>query len=102
MFLFFDFFMTAPYRTPTSETIVGRRPSNNALKKYGLALDVPTKVEKTLDDSSGGIGRLRRSGSALGGSEHWAYLIVETQDMCLVESQDICLVETQDMCCVES
>ena len=35
------------------------------------------------------------------GSEHWAYLIVETQDMCL-ESQDICLVETQDMCCVES
>ena len=36
------------------------------------------------------------------GSEHWAYLIVETQDMCLVESQDICLVETQDMCCVES
>ncbi len=36
------------------------------------------------------------------GSERWAYLIVETQDMCLVESQDICLVETQDMCCVES
>ena len=36
------------------------------------------------------------------GSEHWAYLIVETQDMCLVESQDICLAETQDMCCVES
>ena len=32
----------------------------------------------------------------------WAYLSVETQDMCLVESQDICLVETQDMCCVES
>ena len=36
------------------------------------------------------------------GSEHWAYLTVETQDMCLVESQDICLVETQGMCCVES
>ena len=36
------------------------------------------------------------------GSEHWAYLIAETQDMCLVEIQDICLVETQDMCCVES
>ena len=36
------------------------------------------------------------------GCEHWAYLSVETQDMCLVESQDICLVETQDMCCVES
>ncbi len=36
------------------------------------------------------------------GSEHWAYLTVETQDMCLVESQDIRLVETQDMCCVES
>ena len=35
-------------------------------------------------------------------AEHWAYLTVETQDMCLVESQDICLVETQDMCCVES
>ena len=33
-------------------------------------------------------------------AEHWAYLIVETQDMRLVESQDICLVETQDMCCV--
>ena len=30
------------------------------------------------------------------GSEHWAYLTVETQDMCLVESQDICLVETQE------
>ncbi len=36
------------------------------------------------------------------GSEHWAYLIVETQDMCLVESQDVRLVETQDKCCVES
>ena len=36
------------------------------------------------------------------GSEHWAYLIVETQNICLVEIQDICLVETQDMCCVES
>ena len=36
------------------------------------------------------------------GCEHWAYLSVETQDMCLVESQDICLVETQDMCCVGS
>ena len=34
------------------------------------------------------------------GCEHWAYLNVEMQDMCLVESQDICLVETQDMCCV--
>ena len=36
------------------------------------------------------------------GCERWAYLTVETQDMCLVESQGICLVETQDMCCVES
>ena len=36
------------------------------------------------------------------GCEHWAYLSVEMQDMCLVESQDICLVETQDMYCVES
>ena len=34
------------------------------------------------------------------GCEHWAYLSVEMQDMCLVESQDICLVETQDECCV--
>ena len=34
------------------------------------------------------------------GCEHWAYLNVEMQDMCLVESQDICLVETQDMCLV--
>ena len=33
---------------------------------------------------------------------HWAYLSVETKDMCRVESQDICLVETQDMGCVES
>ena len=36
------------------------------------------------------------------GCEHWAYLSVEVQDMCLVESQDICLIETQDTCCVES
>ncbi len=36
------------------------------------------------------------------GSEHWAYLMLETQDLCLVESQDICSVVTQDMCCVES
>ena len=36
------------------------------------------------------------------GCEHWAYLSVEMQDMCLVESQDICFVETQDMCCVET
>ena len=36
------------------------------------------------------------------GCDNWAYLSVETQDMCLVESQDICLVETQDMCCVDS
>ena len=35
------------------------------------------------------------------GCEHWAYLSVETYDMCLVESQDICLLATQDMCCVE-
>ena len=35
------------------------------------------------------------------GSGHWAYLFVETQDMCIVESRDIRLVETQDMCCVE-
>ena len=34
--------------------------------------------------------------------QHWAYLSVEMQDMCLVESQDICFVETQDMCCVET
>ena len=30
------------------------------------------------------------------GCEHWAYLSVETEDLCLVESQDICLVETQE------
>ena len=36
------------------------------------------------------------------GSEHWTYLSVDTQDMCLAERQDVCLVETQDMCCVES
>ena len=35
------------------------------------------------------------------GCEHWAYLSVEMQDMCLVESQDICLVEMLDMCCVK-
>ena len=33
------------------------------------------------------------------GCEHWAYLSVEMQDMCLVESQDIRLAEMQDMCC---
>ncbi len=31
------------------------------------------------------------------GSEHWAYLIVETQDMRLVGRQDIRLVETQEL-----
>ncbi len=36
------------------------------------------------------------------GSEHWAHLIFETQDMCLVESQDIRLVESQDICLVAS
>ena len=36
------------------------------------------------------------------GHEHWAYLSVETQGMCLVESEDICHVEVQDMCCLES
>ena len=36
------------------------------------------------------------------GSEHWAYLTVETQDVSLVESQGICLVETQGVCCVEN
>ena len=41
-------------------------------------------------------------GFVCAGSEHWAYLVVETQDMLLVESPSICLVETQDMCCVDS
>ena len=36
------------------------------------------------------------------GCEQWAYLGVETSDMCLVERQEIWLFETQDMCCVES
>ena len=53
------------------------------------------------------FGRLHKGGRPLCGFlcvgyEHWAYLSVETQDMCLVESQDICLVEMQDMYCVES
>ena len=56
----------------------------------------------TLSLRDQGSGPARALTSLCVGSEHWAYLIAETQDMCLVESQDICLVETQDMCCVES
>ncbi len=46
--------------------------------------------------------RRPKAASLCAGSEHWAYLIVEMQDMCLVESQDIRLVQMQDVCCVES
>ena len=69
--------------------------------KYLLDNGLPTTLSK-------GMILLRRSLNkskklrAIALAEHWAYLMVETQNMCLVESQDICLVETQDMCCVES
>ena len=34
---FFDFFMTAPSRTPTFKTISEGSPSRNGLKRYGFA-----------------------------------------------------------------
>ena len=57
-------------------------------------MTAPSKFSKTSTvERISGLGGMRGSGS----SEHWAYLIVETQDKCLVESQDICLRETLDM-----
>ena len=44
--MFFDFFMTAPSKTPSFETISDRSPSRSRPKKYETAWDVPKKVEK--------------------------------------------------------
>ena len=65
---FFDFFRDVSCETIGFSTIFGQAPSRNGSKTYGLAWDVMKKVEKTSGDSSGGTGRLWRSGPALGGS----------------------------------
>ena len=62
--------------------------SRNALKSIGFSREGYEKVDE------------KRRGVAL--AEHWAYLAVETQDMCLAACQDIRLAATPDMCCVES
>ena len=65
---FFDFFRDVSCETIGFSTIFGQAPSRNGSKTYGLAWDVMKKVEKTSGDSSGGTGRLWRSGPGLGGS----------------------------------
>ena len=51
--MFFDFFMTAPSKTPTFESIFRQSTSKKALKTYDSAADVPEKVEKTSHDNLG-------------------------------------------------
>ena len=65
---FFDFFIPLPSKTPTFESISGKLLSRNALKSRCFRWEGYEKVKKTSSDSSGGTGRLWRSGSALGGS----------------------------------
>ena len=43
---FFDFFMTAPSKTHTFETLFGFVTSQNALRKYDSLADAPQKVKK--------------------------------------------------------
>ncbi len=66
--LFFDFFMDLSSKTPTFGSFFGASPARNALKSRCFGREVHGKVNKTSHDSSGGAGRLWRSGSALGGS----------------------------------
>ena len=53
---FFDFFMTAPSKTPSFEGGTPPGDSRNGSKTYGSAWDVIEKVEKTSGDSCGGTG----------------------------------------------
>ena len=66
--LFLVFFMDLSSKTPTFESFFGASPARNALKSRCFGREVHGKVDKTSHDSSGGAGRLWRSGSALGGS----------------------------------
>ena len=50
--MFFDFFMTAPSKTYTSETLSDRSPSRNRLKKYETAWDLPQKVKKRQNEQN--------------------------------------------------
>ena len=56
---FFDFFMTAPSRTPSFEGGTPPGDSRNGSKTYGSAWDVIEKVEKTSGDSCCGTGTLK-------------------------------------------
>ncbi len=65
---FFDFFIPLSSKTHTFESISGKLLSRNALKSRCFRWEGDEKVKKTSRHSSGGAGRLWRSGSALGGS----------------------------------
>ncbi len=66
--VFFYFVIPLSSKTPSFESFLGRCPARNALKSGCFSGEVPEKVKVTSHDSSGGTGRLWRSGSALGGS----------------------------------
>ncbi len=77
---FFDFFMDLSSKTPTFESFFGGLPARNALKSRCFSREVHEKVKKTSRDSSGGTGRLWRSGSALGGSGGAHVILANTQE----------------------
>ena len=66
--VFVDFSIPLSCKTPSFESFFGRLPARNALKTRCFSWEGYQKVKKTSSDSSGGPGRLWRSGSALGGS----------------------------------
>ena len=61
-------FLTCSYPSHLKHLVLGRLPARNALKTRCFSWEVHEKVQKTSSDSSGGTGRLWRSGLALGGS----------------------------------
>ncbi len=74
---FFDFFIPLPSKTPTFESISGKLLPGR-LWRSGSALGGSGGAQ-------GGPGRPKAASFAFG-SEHWAYLIVETTDVCCVEN----------------
>ena len=66
--VFFNLFMTAPSKTPTFESIFAAVGDYFEPQNLWFRVGRPSQSRKTSRDSSGGTGRLWRSGSALGGS----------------------------------
>ena len=64
----FDFFMTAPSKTPTFDSIFRQSTSKKALETYDSAADVPEKIEKRRTITSAAYEALGSCWPAVGSS----------------------------------